>query len=204
MDASTNPWLVPLSYERCAVFQSLPTPSVWHTLGIWKAWTRWPLPSGQAAFGRPAASRGNPSPRPSIPRRLSKEWFSIITTTKCSTSGTMSVPAARRGSGSEPAWRKSRGGGQQPCPGRGRLRRGSGLPRAQSQPRHPGRPRHPAAAAARTSSVRDDGSPELSCWGRALLGTGVWRVLPARYSTHRRLIIRSPDPTSRAGSARCS
>ena len=45
---------------------------------------------------------------------LSKEWFSIITTTMCSISGTRSVPAARPGSGSEPGWRKAeaRCGGQ--------------------------------------------------------------------------------------------
>ena len=36
------------------MFQSLPTPSVWQSLGMWKAWTRLPWPSGQAAVGFPS------------------------------------------------------------------------------------------------------------------------------------------------------
>src|SRR5665213_3529785 len=35
LEASTKPWFVPLAYERCATFQSLPTPSVWQSDGIW-------------------------------------------------------------------------------------------------------------------------------------------------------------------------
>ena len=87
------------------MFQSLPTPLVMHSLGMWKAWTRLTLAVGQAAFGFPSAPKGNPSPRPIMPSRLSNEWFSIMTTTMCSISGSCSVPAARDGLGSDPGWR---------------------------------------------------------------------------------------------------
>ena len=35
----TKPWQVPLSYASWVTFQSLPTPLVWHSVGMWKAWT---------------------------------------------------------------------------------------------------------------------------------------------------------------------
>ena len=46
------------------------------------------LPVGVRGRRLAVGSRVNPSPLPMSPRMLSKEWFSIITTTKCSIWGT--------------------------------------------------------------------------------------------------------------------
>ena len=84
----TNPWQVPPSNASWAAVQSLRTPVVWHSVGMWKAWMSFPCPSGFFAVGAPSGPRVNPSPLPMRPRMLSNEWFSIITTTMCSISGT--------------------------------------------------------------------------------------------------------------------
>jgi hypothetical protein len=58
--------------------------------------------------GRPRASTGRPSTFleatwcGSIPIILSKEWFSIISTTMCSICGIVGVPSGRLGNGSAP------------------------------------------------------------------------------------------------------
>ncbi len=41
-----------------------------------------------------------------IPSRLSKEWFSMISTTMCLISGMLAVPAGRWGKGRLPGWRR--------------------------------------------------------------------------------------------------
>ena len=78
----TNPWLVPFEYWAWEAFQSWAGLSVsWQTLGMWKECTRSPCPSGLVAEGAPPGPSLSPSPRPRVPRMLSNEWFSIITTT---------------------------------------------------------------------------------------------------------------------------
>jgi hypothetical protein len=57
------------------------------------------------AAGRPFLPSLKPSPRPSMPKKLSKLWFSIISTTMCSMPGSVSVPAGRSGTGTEPGRR---------------------------------------------------------------------------------------------------
>ena len=38
----TKPWQVPPSYASWVTLQSFPMPSVWHSVGMWKAWTKLP------------------------------------------------------------------------------------------------------------------------------------------------------------------
>src|SRR6185437_10635795 len=74
---------------------------------MWKACCTFPSGYGLVAVGAPLRPRARPSPRPSIPKRLSKVWFSSMRTTMWLTPGRVSVPAARAGSGTEPGVRSS-------------------------------------------------------------------------------------------------
>ena len=68
-----------------------------------------PLGPRLTGVGRPLASTGSPSTpcrdaacSGSIPMMLSKDWFSIISTTMCSICGIVAVPSGRLGNGSAP------------------------------------------------------------------------------------------------------
>src|SRR3954452_16315522 len=82
--------------------------STWHGVGASSA--RYGLPARRVTdVGRPRASTGSPSTRRrdrtccgSIPSMLSKEWFSIMSTTMCSIWGVVGVPSGRFGNGSAP------------------------------------------------------------------------------------------------------
>ena len=102
-------------------FQFCPgTCSSWHDDGMWNALSSLPL-YGLASTGRPSEPSLNPSPRFSIPKWSSYEWFSIISTTMCSICGSVSVPSAIVGLGSEPGLRITCGrvvgvdDGEPPC-----------------------------------------------------------------------------------------
>ena len=73
---------------------------------MWNACCIRPSAYGLVAVGCAPGPSSNPSPRPSIPRMLSNEWFSMTSTTTCSMVGMVSVPAGRSGKGSESGRRK--------------------------------------------------------------------------------------------------
>ena len=60
---------------------------------------------GFASSGSPSAPSLNPSPRFSMPKWSSNEWFSIINTTMCSICGIVSVPTGNFGFGRDPGFR---------------------------------------------------------------------------------------------------
>src|SRR5438477_5271308 len=76
---------------------------------MWNARTKRPSGIGLASSGLRLASSLKPSPRPSMPKRPSNEWFSIITMTMCSILGSVSVPSGRVGFGREPGLRSTFG-----------------------------------------------------------------------------------------------
>src|SRR5579872_1063442 len=112
---TTNPRQVPLSYCRwLAVHSWLGDAGSWHVVGIWKACCTPPDELGLVAVtpeGFHEVTRRElvlkPSPRPSSPNRLSKEWFSSMSTTMCSISGSVSVPGGRFGKGTESGYRRA-------------------------------------------------------------------------------------------------
>ena len=111
----TKPSLRPLSHERWLRFQSWPGSACsWQVDGMWNARTRLPVPSGFALRGLPSGANRKPSPRRNAPKYESYEWFSIISTTTCSISGSMSVPSGTRGNGRLPGGSTRPQGG--PCP----------------------------------------------------------------------------------------
>src|SRR6266550_8122480 len=76
---------------------------------MWNARTKRPSGIGLASSGLPLASSLKPSPRPSMPKRPSNEWFSVITMTMCSILGSVSVPSGRVGFGRDPGLRSTFG-----------------------------------------------------------------------------------------------
>ena len=105
-EALTKPLLRPPLQDRCEAFQSWPgCPSSWQGEDIGRASTWWPLASRLTLTGWPCLSvKPSTSARPgtwngTMPSRLSKEWFSIMSTTTCSIWGMLSAPGRRSGNG---------------------------------------------------------------------------------------------------------
>ena len=102
--ARTKPSLRPLSKEVWLAFQAwLGTAPNWHGVSACTEKNFLPWASRLKVRGRPRKT-GSPSTLRrrrnrwgTMPRTLSKDWFSIITTTMCSICGIVSVPSGRRG-----------------------------------------------------------------------------------------------------------
>ncbi len=104
----------PPSICRCVAFQSCETPLPCSVVGNGNEYTRSPAAFGFQSRPRPLESIFSPfafgcPERCRAPSRLSKEWFSIITTTMWSKgSASSTVPAGTLGSGSESGLRTGR------------------------------------------------------------------------------------------------
>ncbi len=116
LEAFTKPSLRPLSQDSWLAFQLwLGSPTSWHGELSCVATTLFPEASRLKFTGVPFRKR-HPSTdrRPgtwwgTIPSRLSNEWFSIISTTMCSISGMLGVPAGLPGNGRLSGWRRPAG-----------------------------------------------------------------------------------------------
>ena len=115
--ALTKPSLRPLSQDSWLAFQLwLGSPTSWHgelscdrddrvAVGVEVEVHRRSAPEARS----PSTDRRPGTWWGTIPSRLSNEWFSIISTTMCSISGMLGVPAGLPGNGRLSGWRRPAG-----------------------------------------------------------------------------------------------